>query len=167
MEIWKDISNFEGLYQVSNYGNVRALNYKRQKKKKNLILCKNRDGYLQVSLYKNNKLYSKSVHRLVAETFIPNFRRLSQVNHKDENKQNNCVNNLEWCTASYNINYGERTEKTRKKIIQLDKKNNIIKLWNSIIEIEEKMNIPHSNIIYCCQGKRKTAGNYIWKYKEG
>lgn len=163
-EIWKDIPGYEGLYQISNLGNIKSFC------RKNTIIRKATNdgyGYLQLCLTKNKKIKEHKVHRLVAEAFIPNPENLPQINHKDENKHNNCVDNLEWCSAEYNINYGTRNEKISKKIKQYDKKGNFIKLWNSIIDIERIMNIPHSNIISCCKNKRKTAGNYIWEYKEG
>ena len=106
-EIWKDIRGYEGKYQVSNIGNVRSLNYRGVKGKvKRLKTECNNCGYILVFLYKECKPKGYSVHRLVAEAFIPNPNNLPQVNHKDENKANNCVWNLEWCTREYNRNYG-------------------------------------------------------------
>lgn len=120
-EIWKDIKNYEGLYQVSNLGNVRSLNRivscniknnnKAIKKGKILKPNKKRNGYLQVCLLNKQKRKYCNIHRLVAETFIPNLNHLSQVNHIDENKDNNCVDNLEWCSPKYNCNFGTRNSK--------------------------------------------------------
>ena len=115
IEIWKDIQGYEGLYQVSNLGRVRSLNYKKTKTVKILKLTSNTKGYLQLILHKNGEISSRKVHRLVAEAFIPNPDGLPQVNHKDENKQNNCVDNLEWCTNYYNAWYGTKIDKMRKK----------------------------------------------------
>ena len=98
-EIWKDIPNYEGLYQVSNLGNIKSL----FRYKKILKPIKNTLGYLKVSLYKNKKIKVFSIHRLVAETFIPNPNNLPEINHKDGNKGNNNVENLEWCTRQQNI----------------------------------------------------------------
>ena len=119
LEIFKDIKGYEGLYQVSNLGNVKSLNYNHTGKERILKpgLVKE---YLKVSLCKNNKIRMFSVHRLVAEIFLPNPDNLPCVNHKDENKQNNCVDNLEWCTYKYNANYGNRNKK-----ISIKKRNNI------------------------------------------
>lgn len=112
-EIWKDVPNYIGLYEVSNFGNVR--NAKTLKK---LSLGKHRQGYLLVTLTKNIKKKTFLVHRIVANVFIENPNSLKEVNHKDENKANNCVNNLEWCTRVYNENYGtciKRAIETKRK----------------------------------------------------
>lgn len=166
MEIWKDIKGYEGLYQVSNLGRVKSLNYRRTKKEKILKTKESKDGYLRVTLSNNkdNKIYF--IHRLVAQTFLCNPYNHKEVNHKDENKRNNYVDNLEWCTRKYNINYGKRTLKTQKRIIQYDRKGNFIKEWNSISECDNKLNIAHQSICACCKGKRKTAGGYVWRYKD-
>lgn len=116
-EIWKDIPNYENLYQVSNYGRVRSL-HNRFKNKTYLKGCKNSKGYLLVTLCKNHTQKAFNIHRLVAEAFIPNPNNLPCVNHIDENKINNIFTNLEWCTYQYNNTYGHRLEKsiaTRKR----------------------------------------------------
>lgn len=119
-EIWKDIPGFENIYQVSNIGNVKTLdkyvnssikNNNKVKRKTKILKQYNKNGYLQVSLSKENKRYYFGVHRLVAMAFLPNTNNLPQVNHKDENKLNNKVDNLEWCSAKYNCNYGTRNSK--------------------------------------------------------
>lgn len=109
MEIWKDIKDYEGLYQISNLGRVRSLErtmHKRKCENKILTLTSDRNGYLRVGLCSNGKRINAYVHRLVAQAFIPNYDNLPMVNHKDENKQNNCVDNLEWITNLNNLNYG-------------------------------------------------------------
>ena len=108
---WKDIPGYEGLYQVSNLGEIKSLNYRNTGKEKILKLIKDKKGYFHVNLYKNGKLKNLQVHRLVAMAFIPNHNNYNQVNHKDENTSNNAVENLEWCTAKYNSNYGNRNKK--------------------------------------------------------
>ena len=112
-EIWKDIPNYEGLYQISNLGRVKSFPRKGTHTKKERILkfAKSNKNYLIAMLTKHNKRKAKSVHRLVAEAFIPNPNNFPQVNHKDENRHNNCVDNLEWCTNHYNCNYGNRSVK--------------------------------------------------------
>ena len=119
-EIWIDIKGYEGLYQVSNLGRVKSLSkYAGNSLRKEKILknYKDKDGYVKVILCKNNKTRFLSIHRLIAEAFIPNPDNLPQINHKDECKSNNSIDNLEWCSCKYNINYGNRTKKaiiTRK-----------------------------------------------------
>ena len=112
-EVWKDIPGYEGLYQVSNLGRVKSMS--RQKKhsynsvaqlKEKILTPINICGYHRVILRKNNKAHNKFIHRLVAEAFIDNINNYNEVNHKDENKTNNRVDNLEWCSHKYNINYG-------------------------------------------------------------
>lgn len=126
-EIWKDIKNYEGYYQVSNLGRIRSIDrYIKQyngynystRIYKGKILKKEigTRGYYKVVLQKRRKAKTYNVHRLVAETFIPNPKNLPQVNHKDENKLNNIVDNLEWCTSKYNINFGERNAKVANKL---------------------------------------------------
>ena len=105
-EIWKDIPGFENKYQVSNIGHIRSLNYKRTGKCKIMKTPIDNTEYLQITLCKNNKKYKYKVHQLVALVFIPNPNNYPQVNHKNEIKTDNRVENLEWCTPKYNNNYG-------------------------------------------------------------
>ena len=113
MEEWKDIPGYEGLYEVSNMGNVRNV-----RRNKLLRLSKTNNRYIRVSLCKNGIKTGLTVHRLVAEAFIPNPDNLPEVNHKDEDKSNNSVENLEWCDAKYNIHYGTRSDKVKKTQIK-------------------------------------------------
>ena len=125
-EIWKDILGYEGLYQVSSFGRVRSLDryveYSNGRihlhKGKVLSLLKGEYGYIQVSLYYNRKMYKKYVHRLVAEAFLLNPDNLPEVNHIDEDKSNNSVDNLEWCTAKYNNNYGTARIRAKETAIK-------------------------------------------------
>lgn len=114
MEEWKDIEGYEGLYQVSE-GEVKSLNYNKTKKervlKKSIV-----GGYYTVNLHKDGVMKTYYVHKLVAEAFIPNPDNLPCINHKDENKLNNSVSNLEWCTVKYNTNYGTCIERRKEKI---------------------------------------------------
>lgn len=164
MEIWKDIKDYEGLYQVSNYGRVKSLGGK-SNHKKSIVLKQNKDknGYFFVILKHNGTSKYYKVHRLVAEAFIPNPNNKPQVNHLDENKQNNNVYNLEWASCKENIRYSQS-----KKVNQYSKDGQFIKTWDCITEAAEKLNIQITNITACCRGygKHKTTGGYIWKYKD-
>lgn len=162
-EIWKDVAGYEGYYQVSNLGRIRHIKFDRL-----LKLCCDSYGYLIVVLSKGGIHRTRTVHRLVAKAFIPNESNYVQVNHKDENKQNNCVENLEWCDNKYNCNYGKRNKKISKKVsknvIQLSTSGKKIKKWNSITEAAKFLGCNISSISMCCNGKRRTAGGYRWEY---
>lgn len=145
-EIWLPIEGYGGLYQVSNYGRVKSLDYNRTKQEKILRQGKNKYGYLMVVLYKEGKGKTIKIHRLVAQAFIPNPNNYPCVNHKDECKTNNCVDNLEWCTQKYNIKYGtcqqrrvaniDWKEVSRKRVASTDYKaigrKNAEKLTNGV-----------------------------------
>ena len=159
-EIWKPVKGFEGLYEVSNCGRVRS-RYK-------LLKEQNKSGYQTVYLYKNKIRYGHKVHRLVAEAFLNNFNNYPCVNHKDEDKLNNHVENLEWCSHKYNTNYGtciaRRSKKLFKRIIQIDSSGNKV-YWNSIKEASQVLNIDSSSISKAAQEKRISAGGYRWVYE--
>lgn len=165
-EIFKDIKDYEGLYQVSNLGRVYSIRTNKFLKPK-----LNRCGYLSVNLKYKGSHVTKSIHRLVAQAFIPNPNDFPQVNHKDEDKTNNCVDNLEWCSAKYNINYGTARERTaqhfRKSVLMFDLNNNFIKEFNSAAEAGSYVNGNSSNIIGCClmYEHYNSAYGYKWKYK--
>lgn len=156
-EEYRDIKGYEGLYQVSNLGNVKSLKFG---KEKILIPTKKSCGYLIVGLFKQGKRKFCLVHRLVAEAFIENTNKLPQVNHKDENKTNNQFTNLEWCDNKYNINYGTRTEKTTKQVMCVE--TGVV--YPSAKEVERQLGFAQSNISNACNGKIKTCGGYTWKY---
>lgn len=174
-EIWKDVIDFPN-YQVSNFGNVKSkfrivkrTNGRNYLKKEKLLLQQLDNGYCRVNFFENGKIIHKLVHRLVAQAFIPNYNNLPEINHKDENKTNNRVENLEWCTSKYNCNYGTRNEKILKKrsfkIEQLDKDNNLIKVWNSGNEIARHYKVSSSShIIRCCRNKNRSMYGYKWRF---
>lgn len=156
-EIWKPIKGYEKLYEVSNFGKIKSL-----KKKIILKQFKNTNGYFQVELWKNKKGKQFLVHKLVAESFILNINNFPFINHIDENKENNCTNNLEWCTAKYNCNYGTRNSRLSSPVICIE----LNKTYNSIKEASKDLNIQQAHISGCC-AKRKhyiTAGGYHWQY---
>jgi hypothetical protein len=166
-EVWKDIPEYKRLYQVSNWGRVKSLNYNNTGKEGILKPCKNKYGYMKVGLYKNGVGKTHNIHRLVALAFIPNDYNLPCINHKDENKQNNKVENLEWCTVKQNTNYGtsiERASEAKKiPIIQYTLDGEFIRIWDSITQAEQELNLSH--ISDCCKNKRNKCGGYIWRYK--
>jgi hypothetical protein len=178
MEVWKDIIGVEGCYQISNLGRVKSLERYtengRHVLERILKTRVNKQGYEYVSIQKNNKRVSIKIHRTVAQAFILNPSNFLEVNHKDENKLNNCVDNLEWCDRRYNANYGTamaRAAKTRAdnhilEINQYTLDGKFIKRWRSPIDIERASNkkMRATNIIACCRGKYKTSYGYIWKY---
>lgn len=161
---WKTITGYEN-YEVSSEGDIRN-----KKTGKILKPAKNSTGYLLVGLCKDGKLKSFLVHRLVAETWIPNPNGYPIVNHINENKEDNSVDNLEWCSYKYNSNYGtcqQRKGQAKKDSGNGGKKVYCVELdqtFNSIKEAERKTGVRHEGILRCCQGKYKTAGNMHWKY---
>lgn len=174
-EIWKDIKEYQGKYQVSNLGKIRTLiKWDLNKRKyiatiKNIKLREDKDGYILVDLHKNNKTKTFKVHRLVAEAFISNSNNYPQINHKNEIKNDNRVENLEWCSNEYNAVYGTKVQRTaekhKKHILKYDLKGNFIKEYNSLKEASIDNNVFFTNISAVCRGKQKTAYGFIWKYK--
>ena len=169
-EIWKDVVGYEGIYQVSSLGRIKSLPKKikmrNQFTEKEMILkpLKTKGGYYSIHLA-NGKGNRKrcQIHRLVAKAFLSNPNNKPQVNHIDGNKKNNCVSNLEWCTAKENNTHALKTglkelSYRRIPVLQYDLKGNFIKQWES----ETDTNIPHISDV--CKGKRKSAGGYIWRY---
>lgn len=175
-EFWKDKKDYEGLYQISNWGRVKSLDRwvkscygtKQLKKGQVLQIYNDLNGYSCVRLSKDGKHTNFLVHRLVAEAFIDNPDNLPCVNHKDEDKQNNHYLNLEWCTHKYNVNYGNRNkkvaEKLSKPVLQYTLDGQFVKEWKSIKECGRN-GFVSANIYKCCNGKRKKHKGFIWRYK--
>ena len=166
-EIWCPVKNYENLYEVSDQGRVKSIGYG---KERILKPGRNTQGYLQVVLCKNGEKNNCVIHRLVSQTFIPNPDNLPEVNHKDEDKTNNSVSNLEWCDRKSNCNYGNRnkriSEKLSKSVLQFTKDGELVREWKSMNDVEINLGFNHSNISSCCTGKRKSANGFVWKYKD-
>ena len=178
-EIFKPIKNYENLYSISNLGRVKSNNRQRLGVGGSIRNCKgrilkatpNQSGHLLVNLYDEEGRSKKAlVHRLVAEAFLENPENLSCINHKDENKLNNCVDNLEWCTIAYNNSYSHLENNLYRKtgnypiaVIQYSLSGEEINRYTSYSQAEKETGIDHSGISACCRGKQKTAGGFVWK----
>lgn len=163
IEVFRDIPGYEGLYQVSNLGNVKSLgngdNNNNVGKERMLKLRKDKDGYLTVFLSIHNYKKLHKVHRLVALAFLPNPNNYPQINHKDKNRSNNNVDNLEWCTAQYNADYS-----VSKPVNQYSLDGIYIATYKSIKEASRTTGTDQTGIVDCCKGRLKTSGGFIWKY---
>ena len=187
-EIWKPVVGWENLYEVSNLGNIRTLHYKKPYLMHPTV---DQKGYMRISFVApNTKKYKRyGVHRVVAEAFIPNPEKLPQINHKDEDKTNNHIDNLEWCTGKYNCNYGKHNDKIRasrvgmklsnshianlrkvrteiagKAVIQLSQNGDVINRFNSISEASRCTGVSISSISHTCNGRSKMGCGYVWEF---
>lgn len=165
-EKWADIKGYEGSYQISNMGRVKSLKRKINsnnggkyvKNESILTPIISSKGYYRVSLSKDSKTKIFSIHRLVAESFIQNTNNLPQVNHKDENKLNNNVDNLEWCDNKYNLRYS-----CSKKVIRSDKYGNE-KIYDCMSDVvKDGFSLGH--VSNCCNGRRKTHKGFEWRFE--
>ena len=160
-EIWKFIKETNNLYQVSNLGRIRSYH----NNDINIINgYVNKGGYKCVLLTLPNKRIGRFVHKLVATHFInnPNPNIYTQINHKDENKLNNTVENLEWCTSKYNCNYGNRNNKMSVPVYQYTKDYKLVRKWDSTHQIEKELNISKGQISKAINHKLKYVKGYIW-----
>lgn len=161
----KDIKGYEGLYAITEDG--RVWSYRRNKYLKS---TEDKKGYLRVDLYKDKKRSNYKIHRLVAEAFIDNPNNLPQVNHKNENKANNCVDNLEWCDTAYNLNYGNYPSNMAEKLkgnCRAGKKVECIEtgiIYKSMLEASRQTGINNASISNTLNGLAKTAGGYHWRF---
>ena len=163
-EEWRDIAGYEGKYQVSNLGRVKSLDYNQTGLENILNLhLDSRKRYIQVGLSKKGIVNNYLVHRLVAQAFLENPDNLPCINHKDENKQNNRVDNLEWCTYQYNLTYADKHLKYARKV-GCYKDGKLIKTYD-IMQDVEKDGFSKGNVCSCCQGNRKSHSGYQWKYE--
>lgn len=174
-EIWKPVLDFEGVYEVSNCGDIRRLAVQGKKGTGNYLraehLVKSREnnkGYPMVDLWMNGKRKQKLVHRLVAEAFIPNPQNLPEVNHKDENPANCNADNLEWCDRIYNMNYGSCAKRigkaNGKPVFQFDLHGNLLRRYESTMQAQRETGICNARISESCTGKREKGGGFIWRY---
>lgn len=190
-EIWKDVVGYEGLYQVSNLGGVQSLQKIHKsihpyiQKERIMKHYPNKDGYWMVDLSKCGQKKHFQVHRLVALAFVANPLNKPEVNHLNEVPTDNREENLNWATRLENNNYGTRKERASnslrkhsakfaencrrmfsKEVEQYTLDGIMIGLFRSAREAERITSVCQSSISFCCIGKRKTAGGYVWKYKE-
>lgn len=172
MALWKEAPGYEGLYLVSDEGEIFSLPkvvhgaWKQHRKGKKLKKGKRgRRGQPQyefvILVDKDGKVHHESVHRLVAKAFIPNPYGYPEVNHKDENSLNNCAENLEWCSRQYNIEYSKG-----KRIGQYDMNGEKIAEYRSIVYASTLTGISRTAINNCLTGWSGTAGEYVWRYEE-
>lgn len=169
LEEWRPVVGYEGLYEVSSFGRVRSLIGKGKERK----LVKDEKGYLNVVLCKNGIYKGKKAHRLVAEAFIPNPENLPEVNHRDEDKTNNAVWNLEWCSMDYNIHYGTGIQRRADKQKYLKMKPirvfkypsmEFLGVFQSITEAAKKFNCSLSgisNVLHKKQYYHQTGGYFF------
>lgn len=164
-EEWRDVKGYEGLYQISSLGRLRQIKFNHY-----LSPFISR-GYFRYIMSKEGKKQKQLAHRLVAEAFLPNPLNLPQINHKDENKLNNDVSNLEWCTAQYNSTYGTRLQRISaiksQKVMMLDAvTNECIASFKSATEAATLLGLHQGHISQVCLGDRRTTGGYKWRYAD-
>lgn len=170
--VWKPIDGFEGLYEISNFGQVRN---NKGEILKHGIKRTNCTCYKNVRLWKDGKYHNKYIHRLIAEAFIPNPTNLPFINHKDEDGTNNLIENLEWCTREYNVNYGTararqakkvrgKESEKRKVVVQSDLDGNVVAQYPSITLAANEICGSTSAISQVCNKKRKTYKGFLWEY---
>ena len=160
-EVWKDLVGFEGLYEVSNLGQIRSMP---RRGTRGGIMSGHADakGYINITLRKDGQQFTQKLHRLIAITFIPNPDNLPDINHKDEDKRNNRVDNLEWCSAKYNNGYGTRTLRCGKPVVCVETG----KRYDGAKWAANELNLDPSSITKCVKNPQSTCGGYHWRYAE-
>lgn len=162
------IKNYPDYYATDN-GDIYSRNYNHTGRIKKMTPQEDKDGYLRVIIRKNGKKYFKPIHRLVAETFIPNPENKPQINHKNGIRTDNRIENLEFCSAAENIQHAYKTlgrKGPRVKIVQQIKNGKIIAEFLGTCDAARKLGISRSSISACCIGVNKTGHGFQWKYKE-
>ena len=167
-EEWRPVVGYEGLYEVSNMGRVKSVERTAWNGKGYRIVAerilkgrRTKKGYLQVQLHQDAKIKPYYIHRLVAQSFLDNPDNLPEVNHIDQDKTNNCIDNLEWCTSQYNIEYSQA-----KPVIGIDKITGLILEFSSAHEVERMIGIAQQSICACLKGRQKSAGGFYWYYAD-
>lgn len=175
-ENWKNINGYEGIYMISDLGRVARIKKSKGTSGYNILSPQKNESGLYVKLRNLGDDVSKKIHRLVAEAFIPNPENKPQINHKDGNRWNNRLENLEWVTQSENVEhshnklnreysaYGEN-HLNSKSISQYNKNGELIDVYGSVNEAGRQLKIPFTNIAKCARGERKCAGGFVWKYE--
>lgn len=179
MEVWKPVNGYEWYYEVSNLGRIRSLDritvFKdgRTRKFYGKILeanTVNNSGYATISLHENGKSKTILIHRIVAEAFIDNPLECKEINHIDQDKLNNSVDNLEWCTHKENVNHGDEIErgakKQRKIFVQKDMSGNVVKVWSGFKKMQRETGFQRKSVYDCCIGKRDSYKGFRWEYSE-
>ena len=165
-EEWKDIPNYEGLYQVSNLGRVKSL-ARGNKKERIRIPAKARNGYLYIVLSKNGVQHTIRIHRVVAEQFIPNPNNYETVNHKDFDKNNNSCSNLEWMPMGDNIRHAkDNSIGNNKPVLQYTLDGEFVREWHSAYRAGKELGFTSELISKCCRGKQHEHKGFIWKFKQ-
>lgn len=176
IEEWQPVSGYEGVYEVSNFGQVKSVSTKKPyrngfRNAKPRILRPNiiNGGYSQVALTRDKKRKHYLVHRLVAEAFVENPNGLPQVNHIDGNKQNNCSANLEWCTAKENMIHSSANgfRSDTRAVCQFTKDGKLVRTFYSIKEAARQTGIHYQNISSCLKGSYRSSGGFVWRYHNG
>ena len=179
-EVWKDVPNYEGIYKASNFGRIKMVKRtltdslgKKINKKEHILKPRTGNRYYMIALYKNGKREDLLLHRVIAQTFIPNPENKPFVNHKDENCFNNCSDNLMWCTQKENMNWGtinermSKNSKSKRKVNQYDMNGNFIKQWDCMTDFYKSKGLKlKTGIIECCKGRRQSHMGYKWKYAD-
>lgn len=173
MEVWSEIPQYEGLYEISNLGRVRSLKFAGGQRQKIIKPTCNSKGYQQIGLWKDKKRQVKYIHRLVATSFVKNPMNLNEVNHIDEDKSNNRFDNLEWCTRRYNMTYGNMQKKIKnnmkyykRPIVMINESGEVLKRWSSAADAERSDGFDAASICNCCRGRVQKVRGKIFKYEK-